>query len=197
MTVTHLHQDPNSLRTNVNVNEFVTVLLSQAPPTRLHKPTINLSPTFHHLQQLPHTTCSSSQLQAKLAFLLGVTCFLRPSDLQRIPYRSIQVSPNSASLYFEVHAPKEKRNRRLIIKSFTVKAHIRRLLRFSTSEPRVTLRSIASSFALQAGIPLDDVVTMGNWTSSKTFESHYRREHLATFDFTNTLVSLGDLELDD
>ncbi|KAG1443181.1 hypothetical protein G6F46_012854 [Rhizopus delemar] len=144
MTVTHLHQDPNSLRTNVNVNEFVTVLLSQAPPTRLHKPTINLSPTFHHLQQLPHTTCSSSQLQAKLAFLLGVTCFLRPSDLQRIPYRSIQVSPNSASLYFEVHAPKEKRNRRLIIKSFTVKAHV-----------QVSLCPIAVFLTLRARRPVN------------------------------------------
>jgi hypothetical protein len=33
---------------------------------------------------------------------------------------------------------------------------------------------------------------MGNWASSTTFENHYRREHLSSFDFTNTLITSGD-----
>ncbi|KAG1456001.1 hypothetical protein G6F46_007803 [Rhizopus delemar] len=181
-------------------------------------------------------------IQGKLAFLLGVTCFLRPSVLHRIPFNSVSLNPTAQTIYFEVHCPKEKRKRRSIIKSFLVRAHsqatlcpisvftafctrrastapnrlfinshhagspisvrtiqgwLRRLLRFSTTESRVSLRSIASSLALQAGIPKEDIVTMGNWSSSQTFEHHYRREHLSTFDFTNTLVPPGDMVFDD
>ena len=38
---------------------------------------------------------------------------------------------------------------------------------------------------------------MGNWASSKTFEDYYRREHLSTFDFTNTLITGDDTQDDD
>jgi hypothetical protein len=180
-------------------------------------------------------------VQNKLAFLLGVTCFLRPSDLHRIPLSSVKLSNNSTLLSFDVSCPKEKRARRSIIKSFEVQAHsnpslcpvttyiahmrkrpscssttlfvnalepnkplstrtiqrwIRNLLQISTKEEKVSLRSIASSLALQAGIPKDDIVTMGNWSSSTTFENHYRREHLPNFDFTNTLITTTDKDED-
>ncbi|KAI9018760.1 hypothetical protein CLU79DRAFT_705420 [Phycomyces nitens] len=184
---------------------------------------------------------STLQLFRKLAFLLGVSCFLRPSDLQRIPLSSVSL-PTESTLSFEVHCPKEKRRRRRVIKSFLVKAHVEQslcpiytfhllsqrrpsctapnlffnslhptlalrtrtiqvwisnLIRLSTSEPRVSLRSIASSLALQSGIPKEDIVTMGNWASSTTFENHYRREHLSRFDFTNTLITRGDQAVED
>jgi hypothetical protein len=61
----------------------------------------------------------------------------------------------------------------------------------SIDEKRVSLRSIASSLALQSGIHKDDIVTMGNWASSTTFENYYRREHLSSIDFTNTLITSG------
>lgn len=64
-----------------------------------------------------------------------------------------------------------------------------KLIRLSTEEKRVSLRYIASSLALQLGIPKDDIVTKGNRASSTTFENHYRREHLSSFDFTNTLIT--------
>ncbi|ORE11959.1 hypothetical protein BCV72DRAFT_192221, partial [Rhizopus microsporus var. microsporus] len=62
----------------------------------------------------------------------------------------------------------------------------------SITEPRVSLRPIASSLALKTGIPKDDIVTMGNWPSSAVFENHYRREHLSQFDFSNTLIDIDD-----
>ncbi|RCH90285.1 hypothetical protein CU097_011345 [Rhizopus azygosporus] len=61
-----------------------------------------------------------------------------------------------------------------------------------TKKPCVSLRSIASSLALKAGIPKDDTVTMGNWFPSAVFENHYRREHLSQFDFSNTLIDIDD-----
>lgn len=62
-----------------------TTILNQAPPIRLHKSTINLQPTFTHLKKIENSTAPLAKLQSKLAFLLAVTCFLQPSDLQRIP----------------------------------------------------------------------------------------------------------------
>ncbi|KAI8878850.1 hypothetical protein K501DRAFT_297400 [Backusella circina FSU 941] len=140
-----------------------------SPLIRLHRPTIDLSSTFTHIRSIDNTTASLSILQGKLAFLLGVT----------------------------FHAPKEERKRRLIIKSFIVKAHsvaqwLTRLIGLSTQESRVSLKSIASSLALQAGIPKADIVTLGNWSNLSTFENNYRREHPSHFDFTNTLITLND-----
>ncbi|KAI7873164.1 uncharacterized protein EV154DRAFT_570337 [Mucor mucedo] len=151
------------------------------------------------------------------------------------------LSSNDLLLSFEVHKPKEKRDRRSIIKSFSVKAHVNsnlcpiktfkafrerrpsceavsvfinsiqpdrpikirtiqawmsRLLHKSTKEKRVSVRSVASSLALQSGIPKEDIVTMGNWASSSTFENHYRREQLSEFDFTNTLINDKDIEME-
>lgn len=235
--ITHFNQDPNSLRTSDLVNTFITTLLHQAPPIKLHRPTISLQPTVQYLCSLDHQTISLISVQQKLVFLLGITCFLRPSDLHRIPFASVQVSTTGSSLSFEVHCPKEKRNRRHIIKSHsdsrmcpvetfrlfvqrrpntiatkpfvnslrpnhplqcrTIQSWISTLIQRSTSEKRVSLRSIGSSLALASGIPKEDVVTMGNWTNSITFENHYRREHLSNFDFTNTLVEILDQNQDD
>jgi hypothetical protein len=74
----------------------------------------------------------------------------------------------------------------------TIQRWIGKLVRISTTEPRVTLRSIASSLALKAGIPKDDIVTMGNLSSSAVFENHYCHEHLSQFDFSNTLIAIDD-----
>ncbi|CAO3694890.1 hypothetical protein G6F70_008099 [Rhizopus microsporus] len=74
----------------------------------------------------------------------------------------------------------------------TIQRWIGKHVRISTTEPCVSLRSIASSLALKAGIPKDDTVTMGNWFPSAVFENHYRREHLSQFDFSNTLIDIDD-----
>ena len=88
---------------------FIITLLHHTPPVRLHRPTIALQPTIDYLHSLDHSTITLATLQSKLAFLLVVTCFLRPSDLQCIPLASVSVSELS-SLSFEVHSPKESVN---------------------------------------------------------------------------------------
>ncbi|OAD80531.1 hypothetical protein PHYBLDRAFT_138093 [Phycomyces blakesleeanus NRRL 1555(-)] len=79
----------------------------------------------------------------------------------------------------------------------TIQIWISKLIRLSTSEPRVSLRSIASSLALQSDIPKADIVTMGHLTWSTTFEKHCLREHLPRFDFTNKLITSGDDDSED
>ncbi|KAG1481975.1 hypothetical protein G6F54_013674 [Rhizopus delemar] len=53
-----------------------------------------------------------------------------------------------------------------IVKVTTINSWIRRLIQLSTNEPRANLRSLASSAALRAGIDLDDIITLGDWSSS-------------------------------
>ncbi|KAI7880026.1 uncharacterized protein EV154DRAFT_568565 [Mucor mucedo] len=78
----------------------------------------------------------------------------------------------------------------------TVQAWMSRLPHKSTKEKRVSVQSVASSLALQYGMPKEHIVTMGNWASSSTFENHFRREHLSEFDFNSTLIDDKNIEME-
>ncbi|KAG0731824.1 hypothetical protein G6F23_014925 [Rhizopus arrhizus] len=73
----------------------------------------------------------------------------------------------------------------------------RRFISLSTTEPHVSIRSLASSAALDKGVDLQDIVTLGNWTSSDTFRQHYQRNHMADVNFTNTVLdhAVKDMEI--
>ncbi|KAI9312529.1 hypothetical protein BX666DRAFT_1833575, partial [Dichotomocladium elegans] len=64
----------------------------------------------------------------------------------------------------------------------TIAAWLKRLLACSLtsadSRPTLSVRSIASDLTLQRGVSLDDVVTMGNWSSTTVFDQHYRRSRM-------------------
>ncbi|KAF1801995.1 hypothetical protein FB192DRAFT_1471656 [Mucor lusitanicus] len=64
----------------------------------------------------------------------------------------------------------------------------REFIRLCTSEPNVSIRSLASSRALDLGVSRDHIVTLGNWASSSTFERHYQRNQMAQVDFTSTVL---------
>lgn len=81
-------------------------------------------------------------------------------------------------------------NPTLPVKSSTISSWLRRLLLHSTSESRVSVRSLGSSLALRSGIPVDDIVTLGNWRSSETFHKFYRREHMSTVNFTTSILEM-------
>lgn len=74
------------------------------------------------------------------------------------------------------------------VKATTISTWLRGLIKLSTHEARVNVRSLASSLALKAGLPLEDIQTLGNWSNSATFQNHYRREHLALIDFTASVL---------
>ncbi|KAG1390939.1 hypothetical protein G6F57_014565 [Rhizopus arrhizus] len=66
-----------------------------------------------------------------------------------------------------------------------------------TNESGVSLRSLASSRALDLGVSRDDIVALGNWASSDTFTQHYQRNHMANVDVDFTSVVLSGVEDDD
>lgn len=58
----------------------------------------------------------------------------------------------------------------------------------SSASRRPAMRSVASDLALQHGIPLDDVITHGNWASSMMFDNHYRRSRHISSDITSSVL---------
>ena len=238
--VAHLHSDPASISSNTLAINYLDSLSRQAPPISIHREQIDMSPSLAYACSIPsRSTTSIKLLQQKLAFLLSMAAFLRPSDLARIPFSSCNIRAADGCLTFQVVSPKETRNKRRIIKPFTihphksnielcpvhcftalrdhpslasrpadshlfVKSHIisqplssstlsswlhREFISLSTNEPRVSIRSLASSRALDQGVSIDNIVSLGNWASSSTFQDHYQRNQMATVDFTSTVLS--------
>lgn len=104
------------------INGFISSLVQQQDPVRIHRTKISLQPAIYYAKSIPSSTNTPwSMLQSKLAFLLGVTTFMRPSDLARISLDSCKIS--GSHLFFQVVAPKETRQRRRIIKDYTVRSH--------------------------------------------------------------------------
>jgi hypothetical protein len=64
----------------------------------------------------------------------------------------------------------------------------RDFISLSTTELRVTIRSLASSRALAQGVSLDDILSLGNWASSSTFQDRYQRNQMANVNFTSTVL---------
>ncbi|PHZ08111.1 uncharacterized protein RHIMIDRAFT_242065 [Rhizopus microsporus ATCC 52813] len=200
--IAHLHHNPDSIRTSKLVHTLLHSITAKAPPKPLHRPTVNLRSTLKAIQQIESGASSThlSQIQQKLAFLLGMTAFLRPSDLHHIDFTTASVTEgnNQRFLSFNVVASKEKRGGQRIIKPFRVSCYanpnlcpITTLVHLRTRVSQLSPPpSVASLFVntLRSGIPVEDIVTLGNWSSSDVFHNHYRREHLSLIDFTNTVL---------
>ncbi|KAG1437636.1 hypothetical protein G6F56_013009 [Rhizopus delemar] len=240
--VAHLHDHSTGISENSLLNSYIETVAKQDPPVSIHRPTIDVSPALAYAQSVASRSSTSIQLlQQKLAFLLAMAAFLRPSDLVRIPFASCSILENG-QLHFQVVAPKETRNKRRIIKPFTIHPHTedvelcpikcfqalrdhpalqgrpansnllvksnnvnqpvsastvstwlhKHFISLCTTEPGVSIRSLASSRALDLGVPQGSITALGNWASSDTFVRHYQRNQMALVDFTSTVLSSQD-----
>ncbi|KAI9019209.1 hypothetical protein CLU79DRAFT_691551, partial [Phycomyces nitens] len=52
----------------------------------------------------------------------------------------------------------------------------------------VSPRSISSTLDLERGVLLDDIVTLGNWSSREVFQYHYNLNHTSSAKFTNVVL---------
>ncbi|KAG1143706.1 hypothetical protein G6F37_006510 [Rhizopus arrhizus] len=240
VAVAHLHDNPPGTSEASLVNSYLDSLSRQAPPISIHREQVDMTPSLDYARSIPSQPDTSIKLlQQKLAFLLAMVAFLRPSDLAQIPFSSCEVHESDGYLKFQVVSPKETRKKRRIVKPFTVHPHTRdqelcpvqcfkalrdhpdlqahptnstlfiksnnirqslsastlsswlhrELISLSTSESRVSIHSLTSFRALDQGIPMDHIVTLGNWVSSSTFQDHYQRNQMAMIDFTSTVLS--------
>ncbi|KAI9007455.1 hypothetical protein CLU79DRAFT_685736, partial [Phycomyces nitens] len=69
----------------------------------------------------------------------------------------------------------------------TISSWLRSLMQLSMTES-VSVHSIASTLALERGMSLDDIVTLGNWSSCEVFQHHYNCNHTSSADFTNVVL---------
>ncbi|KAI9243243.1 hypothetical protein BDA99DRAFT_449257, partial [Phascolomyces articulosus] len=51
-----------------------------------------------------------------------------------------------------------------------------------------SVRSLGTDLAIKNGIPLDDVVTLGNWSLAALIENHYRRERIIQTNATSFIL---------
>ncbi|KAG1257581.1 hypothetical protein G6F68_009238 [Rhizopus microsporus] len=119
-----------ALAQDISLTSFTDIHLTNflsAPPQPIHRPTVDMSPSLKAVRLIDINDLSTPlpHLQQKLAFLLGMAAFLRPSDLHRIDFAAanIEIERNCQYLSFQVVAPKERRAGRRIIKPFRVYSH--------------------------------------------------------------------------
>ncbi|KAG1300906.1 hypothetical protein G6F64_012275 [Rhizopus arrhizus] len=111
--IAHLHVDSRSISSHPLINTYLDSIAKQAPPVSIHKPQVDLTPSMVYARSIPSCFSTSvSLLQQKLAFLLAMAAFLRPSDLARIPFDSCKITPSDGCLNFKVVSPKERRKKR-------------------------------------------------------------------------------------
>ncbi|GAN11521.1 hypothetical protein MAM1_0661d11085 [Mucor ambiguus] len=208
--VVHLHDNPKGIRESAVINDYIDSRMKQAPPVNIHRPTIDISPAMAFAQSIAsRTTTPIKQLQQKLVFLLAMTAFLRPSDLARALSTTMAVStsrwwppkklealrdhpglasrPSGSQLFVKSNLINQP------LSSSTISSWLHReFIQLCTSESNVSVRSLASSRALDSGISRDNIVALGNWASSETFVRHYQRNQMAQVDFTSTVLSSQD-----
>lgn len=113
--------------------------------------------------------------------LCPVVCFLALRNHPQVPSRPIDSLLFVKPSLLRTCSP---------IASSTISSWLHRnFISLSTSESRVSIRSLASSQAFDSGVDLQDITSLGNWASSTTFTNHYQRNHMAKIDFTSKLLT--------
>lgn len=96
----------------------------------------------------------------------------------------LQARPENSTLFIKSN------NIQQPLSASTVSSWLHReYISLSTSESRVSIRSLASSRALDQGVSMDYIVTLVNWVSSGTFQDQYQRNQMSMVDFTSTVLS--------
>jgi hypothetical protein len=123
------------------------------------------------------------------------TLTIRPNDHFK------ELCPVRAFLALKAHPLASKRpgnkllvnskNPSKLLKTTTISTWLRQLMRLSITQKHIpSVRSVASDLALARGVPLTDVVTMGNWSSAEVFDNHYRRQRLQRQNITNFVLRI-------
>ncbi|ORX47434.1 hypothetical protein DM01DRAFT_1292994 [Hesseltinella vesiculosa] len=74
----------------------------------------------------------------------------------------------------------------------TVRRHLRHFLDLIPRPPHVKkpkARALGSTRAAQTGVPVDDILSQGNWSSRGVFNDFYRLSSSSQTDFTTATLS--------
>ncbi|KAI8067026.1 uncharacterized protein B0P05DRAFT_589775 [Gilbertella persicaria] len=158
------------------------------------------------LERIPYSSCSITdngcltftvvapkETRGKRRIIKPFTVYPHASDFELCPVQCFKflrdhpvlaARPSGSQLFVKSHLIHQS------LSSSTISTWLHRdFIKRCTSEPNVSIRAMASSRALDLGIPKDHIVTLGNWASSATFENHYQRNQMTQVDFTSTILS--------
>ncbi|KAL0098313.1 hypothetical protein J3Q64DRAFT_1694698 [Phycomyces blakesleeanus] len=185
-----LHTNPESLRFHEDVWTVFSCLALQASPLRQSRPSIDLAPTLNHVASIVSITSTSlAPLLRKTVFLIFIAIqsnfilalcpVLAFCALRDHPQASTAHPPEC--LFVNAHQSTNS------VQVSIISSWLCSLLQLSMHEP-VLVQSIASTLALKRDMSLDNIVTLGNWSSHKVFQQHYNRNHILSADFTNVVL---------
>ncbi|KAG2215949.1 hypothetical protein INT45_001698 [Circinella minor] len=121
-----LYDDTSIFYNNRNFQQFF-IALNEQTIRSFDRPKYDISPLIQHLIQLgDNITMRSIDLTRKTCFLLAITGFLRPSDIECIDAARTKILNNKLSLI--IVKPKEKQRGQPIEKSITIRSHTNPLL---------------------------------------------------------------------
>ncbi|KAI9014432.1 hypothetical protein CLU79DRAFT_721829 [Phycomyces nitens] len=111
---------------DIDFQDFFTAL-NNTTVRSFHHPIYDLQPVFAKFWAWgPNDTMTISQLTHKLCWLLAITGFLRPSDIERIDLDDTEFTSLSSpvpTLVLTVDCPKEKRSGQPIVRSVHICPH--------------------------------------------------------------------------
>lgn len=77
----------------------------------------------------------------------------------------------------------------------TISKWLRRYFIDKVTSESTTLRSLASSAALDKNIAKDDIVALGNWSQSLAFDHHYHRNYMLQVNFASAILSATEVSV--
>ncbi|KAI9033824.1 hypothetical protein CLU79DRAFT_714665 [Phycomyces nitens] len=183
-----------------SLNLFMETALDNTPTNRLYQRGQHLFITWALQQDVSLTEFSAQDLVNFLVhshsqgYGLGTIKIYRTAALKlhvepsrlRICFSCFERSPDCKEPTKEALFVKANQPTRAV-KTETISSWLRAVVRFSKSHT-VSVRSLASSLALERGMPINEIVTLGNWSSEEVFQNHYRRSHTSEADFTNLVL---------
>ncbi|KAG1627672.1 hypothetical protein G6F44_012128 [Rhizopus delemar] len=204
--VTHLHHSPDLIRQQSDnpVSALLDALAAQALPRPQYKPEVNLSKTLKYLTNIPSSRSTPlNTLQKKVALLLEkrkkqriiktLTVHPHAHNSSLCPVAAF-IALHDHTIASSVRPPSslfvKSTNPNRPVQSTTISTWIRNLVKLSTSEKKVSLRSVAASLALDNGMPLQDIITLAAQESPVTSDSEDNFED-APFDFQEDIILSG------
>ncbi|KAI9006644.1 hypothetical protein CLU79DRAFT_779815 [Phycomyces nitens] len=112
---------------DIDFRDFFTAL-NDTTVCSFHRPIYDLQPVFATFRTWgPNDSMTVSRLTHKLCWLLAITGFLRPSDIERINLDETEFSSLSSpvpTLVLAIDCPKEKRSGQPIVRSVHIRPHL-------------------------------------------------------------------------
>ncbi|KAI9261607.1 hypothetical protein BDA99DRAFT_439202, partial [Phascolomyces articulosus] len=167
---------------------FLLAAAAFLQPSDLHRISLADQGNLHLIVIAPKETRMNRRIRKELSI-----CSL-PEDQSLCPITSSQALVNhldrvsSEFLFMNSWVP----NKALVVT--TLSTYLRSILRLSPStatsaDKLLSVHLVASNKALRLGIPLEEILLMGNWVSATVFQNHYHCSYNVSGNITVAVIN--------